>query len=743
MTKRRSQDVNDGQQADAEMQDASLTVAEQRPERRRRIDSSTSNTANDNYADTAMSVNSAAAPNNPGLDDGLRQLSTLRQRLLTHRAQDGSVTLKLDADEVRQLTSSINVVSNASLLSTVSTEDLLQRMAIIKEVSDYATRHRDLARVTSPAPETLCVKHRTSSSSKSPLRVNERSTFARLPVDVINLILDQLADSYALPSCTSSWNFGSPDTQRKAFWKNLSLLSRTCVKLHEVCGPLYMSELHIQLHRLPKRLEHLRRDSSANLREQLKRLTISMHDFEYSVLRTSDDEGFALPDLLTILPNLTHLSLSTSRTMTPRRRAGTVSDTEAFNQFVGGVNLIDIICQHSKKLQHLNFDPPATVTDVSKLVQQLPELETLALGAHFLSDRIMLPSAVAKLRVFWAPFCILNSQQITAIVTKALRSFAVAVDPEGSVVAGAMSPPFSPSANLNALDKAFQRFGPQLSQLCLAAPHIDDSEFGASLVGQFVTTLALTMMGDPLPPVAGGAGGGRGQGGNEVVNQAGGAAGNQVVLPPAPEQNPAAAPARAGSPHRQGAAPPRGLGGPPLGQPQMFVFPGGIPFAPVRPRNNGNRLPGDRTPAGMGPAGGAPGDAEVEPPLPLFFDKLLRSCPNVWHLGLLGPQYTHELLFDLPSNVEHLRLSKPGQRPPPAPEGSNLGAASPLANQETAAVVEHLCTMLSHSERTKGKPGLKRLELSGKAGEWKAADRKTVKDACDKAHVGYASVDML
>ncbi|KAK4047422.1 hypothetical protein OIV83_005469 [Microbotryomycetes sp. JL201] len=676
---------------------------------------------------TPASTSTSAIATSPAISDtalvgGVRELTAFKDQLLTERASDGSLSLMLDANAVENLASSINLVSNACLLGAITTEELLQKLDMINQVSDYAVYARSLALEPTSSSSTRRLSSATEETDLA------RSAFARLPADVIDLIMDQLADSYALPSCTSDWNFGHPDMKRHKFWENLGLISRTCQTFHSVCGPRFLSELHTEPRYLVKQLNYLRRDSSANLRQQIKRLSIGLFDYEYSLLRNSADEGFSLPELLSLLPNLTHLSLSTTRTM--RRRS---PESDSFSQYVGGVNLIDVICEHNTKLQHLNFDPPGSVIDVAKLLRKLPDLETLALGAHFVPNRVLMAEATARLRVFWAPSVILNGQQITAISTDALRSFAVAVDPEGLILSS-VPQASSPAANLSALDKAFENLGPQLRELCVTVPNVDSADMTGAF-GQFVTTLALTMIeAAPAPDQAGPApdrAGPAGIAGSDNGNghgQANGTAG-EVNDRDNAEQLPAPGPAPAAARPPANAPAPLMRGPPGILPPQMFVFPGG---APLQRRNrNGHNRTGDRTP--LGPDG----NNIPEPPLPFFFDKFVRSCPNLWHLGLLGQQYTHELLFDLPSNLEHLCLSKPGQT-----ESLGGGIATPQVS-ESSAVVEHLCTLISSTSDRQVRRGLKRVELSGKAGEWKASERKMVKEACDKANVDYASVDIL
>ncbi|KAK4046618.1 hypothetical protein OIO90_006488 [Microbotryomycetes sp. JL221] len=613
--------------------------------------------------------------------DALDVLETFSDELKQSTATDGTVSLQLSADEARALASSINVVSRMSVSNAVSPRELVKTVSVMKDMANLCRSTIELATdKRSRLSQRSSIRSLTRSTPPSPV---SKSDFITLPADIIKLILDELARLYEGERCTSKWTFGSQDSNRNSYWQNVEKLSR--------------------LPKLAKRLS-LSKLSAHHVRK----LTVTLQDFELSVLRSQHDEGFALPDVLKSVPNLTHLAISTGRSPTWRSRRST---SETMDEFVGGESLPHVITTSLTRLQHLVYEPPCTIADLSMFVQSLSQLETLVLNGHCDASSLVLEEASCPLSMLWAPKMILNAQQIKALSTPTLRSLAVGVDPELSE---------TPDAALADLSSAFKTVGPQLRELCITSPVTDDLRFpgGAGGLGNVLTMTMTILGGGPLGggPLGGGLGaaGAANQGANPPAGANGPAPANAALAAAGPGQPNIPAGTVAPPPHPTGPVAPGRPGG---GRLNPNRLPPGVFILPP-PRNNGINGPQQPT---------------------MFFNDLVAYCPNLWRLEVYGKDYTHDMLSQLPLTMEHLTLSVPGQ---PQTQADNNGAfpVAPVADEEdpshseTKLVAQTLEQMISLGS----KPRLRRLELSGRAGDWAAKERKLVKEACQK-HGGYAA----
>ncbi|GAA5846317.1 hypothetical protein JCM9279_001322, partial [Rhodotorula babjevae] len=126
--------------------------------------------------------------------------------------------------------------------------------------------------------------------------------------------------------------------------------------------------------------------------------------------------------------------------------------------------------------------------------------------------------------------------------------------------------------------------------------------------------------------------------------------------------------------------------------------------------------------AWLGGGAGAPGGAgAAAPPVDPFFETLLHPMPNLEHLELYGRRYTAAIvegLVHLP--LRHLSLSVPDE-------------------VQQQAVVDQLLDALARGVWD----GLRRIELSGRGGEWEPSQRRAVKVEAEKRRrVVYKSTDV-
>lgn len=175
------------------------------------------------------------------------------------------------------------------------------------------------------------------------------------------------------------------------------------------------------------------------------------------------------------------------------------------------------------------------------------------------------------------------------------------------------------------------------------------------------------------------------------------------------------------------------IGGPPPAPPATGASPAAGGPAALRPART-PRPPG--VPVGGGPPGGhfrlfnpfaAPVPAAAPTP---FFEPLISLCPSLAHLELYGRRYSASLvdvLVTMP--LEYLGLSVP-------------------VDEERGKVVEGLVKALGEGmgegeEREDGTAGMwrgmRRVELSGRGGEWEPAERRRIKEACERRGVVYSS----
>lgn len=469
---------------------------------------------------------------------------------------------------------------------------------------------------------------------------------------------------------------------------------------------MYHSELHVnEAKMLPKIVKALRLNPDRAV--DLKHLNIRVYDFEYSLLRSTSDDGFALPDLIRLsAQNLTSLCITSERpqSSSSMRRA---RESSSFDAFTGGLHLPDIICTSATQLRTLIYGAPCTMADVAAFTK-MPQLVSLeVLGDVEVIDDTTTTTTTFKgctstLRQFWAPIASFNVEQLTDLVLDTnIDALGFTFDIDGALES---SPPTADERlnRLKALDELFSKIGSKLKELLLMAPAADSPDSSRMRLGgpgpaNFLTTITL---GEPVwqqwtRAFA-----------DSDCHTALAGAGNPPPAAPAAAANPAAPAGPVGAPPAAApAAPPRA----PAGNP--------------RPNAGGNGHPGAGAGAIFGGGGGGvifnfplPADDAVTP----FFEALVPHCTSLTRLELYGRRYSSAIVQDLSHlPLEHLALSIP-------------------IEEEQADTAQALLEMVNLvSIKT-----LSRLELSGLGGDWTAAQRRSLKEACESRKIRYSSMDV-
>ncbi|ORY41816.1 hypothetical protein BCR35DRAFT_327426 [Leucosporidium creatinivorum] len=538
-----------------------------------------------------------------------------------------------------------------------------------------------------------------------------------LPADIIALIVDQLRELHAEESDELIWN----STGASSGWKELKRLSHVNRAFASVCQPLYRAELHItEARNFPKHSKFLRLNPMrAN---ELTKLFVRVYDFEFSLTRSTSDEGFSLPDLISLSPNLTTLSLSSDRTtsLSPYRRR---RESSTFAAYTGGIELPALICQQAKKLRTLVYGAPCTMADIAAFTTELPDLRSLDITGDV--DPAPPPNVFKMcsptLRRFWAPTAVFTVGQLHRLVSSSRVSALAFTFDLDEYWEAQPAEEEKVNKNLKRLETLFARVGPQLKMLHVTSPYADSPEpagrfrgggggLGGNGAANFLTTITLAMVGGPPPGMPGAPAPPPAQGG---ANPA---------APPAPGAAPAPAPAPAGG--RRGN---RGGGGappiPPLPQ-----------FGPAPPPGGGANPPANPNPQAPPPP---PGNANANgpnnipqfhifpfganattPPTP-FFESIISHTPSLHHLELYGRRYSSSLISHLKLlPLEHLSLAVP-------------------VDEEKEATAEGLLEMVKEGSVE----SLRRLELSGRGGDWGAKERRLLKEACEVQDISYASTE--
>lgn len=406
------------------------------------------------------------------------------------------------------------------------------------------------------------------------------------------------------------------------------------------------------------------------------------------------------------------------------------------NTFTGGVSLPDTIISSCKSLRTLIFGVSCTVDDISNFTSQLKDLRSLTVTGDIDSTAYTIPFSTCgpQLKKLWLPTTSLGPITLANLVlNSSVISLAATIDLDDYFNP---SPPTLESIALTKtkLIKLFERIGGKLIELSISTPFADQIDNNR---------LRLPIGGNG--GLGGGVGGGGGPGGlagfgnniamqiTQIVggvlgNQIGGAAGGGGVGNAGVRQGPVGAPAQAGG-NNNGPLPPPLNGGVALG-----------PRTRRAPAAGGNAQPLPPINIGAGGAGGAGGGAggnfiggafnipgihlfgfnpiNAPPPTP-FFEELIQSCPNLISLELYGRRYSTSLLPSLQERdqLEFLALSLP------------LDGDRVLSGFE-----EGLKDCLKE-----GLKGLKRMELSGRGGEWLATERRGIKEICERRGIAYSS----
>lgn len=142
------------------------------------------------------------------------------------------------------------------------------------------------------------------------------------------------------------------------------------------------------------------------------------------------------------------------------------------------------------------------------------------------------------------------------------------------------------------------------------------------------------------------------------------------------------------------------------------------------PANPNAHLPGNGN--GNGGNGNIPqihlfpfgANANSPPPTP-FFEAIISHTPSLHHLELYGRRYSASLISYLKLlPLEHLSLAVP-------------------VDEEKDATAEGLLEMVQEGSVD----SLRRLELSGRGGDWGAKERRLLKEACEVKEIAYASTE--
>lgn len=108
----------------------------------------------------------------------------------------------------------------------------------------------------------------------------------------------------------------------------------------------------------------------------------------------------------------------------------------------------------------------------------------------------------------------------------------------------------------------------------------------------------------------------------------------------------------------------------------------------------------------------------ASPPTP-FFEAIISNTPSLHHLELYGRRYSASLVSHLQLlPLEHLALTVP-------------------VDEQKEGTAEGLLAMVRV-----GASELKKLELSGRGGDWGAKERRLLKAACEDRGVVYASTEV-
>ncbi|GAA5825034.1 hypothetical protein JCM11251_006069 [Rhodosporidiobolus azoricus] len=669
----------------------------------------------------------------------------LRDRIMTAeelQGNDGHVVLNVE--EAAGLVQTLQETVSSYLETPATRADILDLM-------------QHITQATSIFPNPLSLLSSSSRRSSPPSKLSIANT---LPADVIRLILLELRAMFLDETETENTLFQHRGGAY-GWWATLRHLRSVSSGFKEVCDSLYRSQLHIvDSKELPLYARTLAK--KARLGNNLNLLRIACYDFEYTFSRSSEDAGFAIPELIERAPNLRTFSLTADRPASYTSSSpGIFRRRQRFESLTGGISLPITIANTLTNLRTLVYGAPCALADVALFASDIPTLQHLDVLGEV--EHSVVPAAGFKpcsrsLRRLWLPSTALSAAQLETLLVgpphqpldassvPRVTSLAFTFDPEQYFQP---APPSEDAivSEIAQLVGLFEGIGPQLTELHLSMPAADlpdatripgmNGVWPPGGVGQ-VLTVILPFGAGPQPGQAAGGGvgvgggggggmfgnaaaGGAGQAGQGGAAQGGQAGGNAQGAPPAGGGGgflgnlfgaiggAAAAQGPAGG---AGAARRTGVGqgpAPALNPPAGAAPPQGAPPAPAPPRFRA-----------ANPANPANALQQLPPPHP-FFERLISSTTNLQHLELFGRRYTEDLipaLKHLP--LLHLALSVP-------------------VDALRERVAEDLLEALEQGEWKK----LKRLELSGRGGEWAPAERRKVKQAVEKRDgVQYKSTDM-
>ncbi|BGP41403.1 hypothetical protein JCM10449v2_005383 [Rhodotorula kratochvilovae] len=631
-------------------------------------------------------------------------MGQLERRIDAAEEVGGGGEVVFGTDEARGLLEAMQETVAGFLEAPATKGDILQLMA-------------QLSRVTSVAP----TPYTSSFAPRSPTPVRMRSPtpappepslFEKLPFDVLRLILLELRDVHCEEAAEES--IFSSRHGLYSWWQSLCWMAKLSRNCKEACHALYRAELVIvDVKQIPDRLRYFTK--RAHRGQALRRMTMRTYDFETAFGRSSEDAGFALPDLIQVALNLTSLCIASDRTCMYGSGPFARGRRFTFDTLTGGVSVPATIVSSLSNLRTLVYGAPCSLADVVAFASELPSLESLDVLGDI--DHSILPAAwktvSRSLRRLWLPSTALDAADLGALLgvddtlldgerAAFVNSLAFAFDPEDYF---APQPPSDDIVHdhIALLAEIFGLVGADLRELAISTPLADGLENGISRI-----RIGGGPGGAPggIPPggvffaMIGGGGAGGGAGGGQNAPGAGPAGG--AAAPPAPGAGaPPAVPAR-GAAGAAGGAPAPAPGAAPA------PAPNNAPNVPFNPFNPATWV--------FPPGGGAPA-APAEP----FFETLLQHTPHLEHLELYGRRYTEAVvarLRELP--LRHLALSVPDD------------AHRPL-------VVEALLDALAKGSWN----GLRRIELSGRGGEWDPAQRRQIKREAEKrARLVYKSTDV-
>ncbi|GAA5867897.1 hypothetical protein JCM8547_003408 [Rhodosporidiobolus lusitaniae] len=632
----------------------------------------------------------------------------LEERMAVDSQVGGDGRVVLEGDEAKDLITLLQETATSFLDTPATKQDIYALMQTIAQASS--------ALAASPSSSRSLRRHR-SSFPPSPSKPSVAST---LPFDVIRLILSHLREIYIAEQKDEGETLFGGRNGEFSFWAELRKLARVSEGFKEACHSVYASELHIiDIKDLPSRAKTLA--EKPKVAEALRVLAIRSFDFDYSFSRSTEDAGFAIPELIERARNLHTLSLSTDRASIFGAAGAHRNRRQRFETLTGGVSVPTLVSNLSS-LRTLVYGAPCTLADVLTFtsIPTLVSLDVVGDVEHGTTPAIDFKHCSSSIRRLWLPSTALSAKNLRTLLigdddsTSRIDALAFTFDPEDSLNP---TPPDDDGvlSEIAELVSGFKAVGGQLKELHIATPAADSPDRTANGVfGQIaIFTAVMPQGGQP----AGAPGGGGAQNGPQVPpNRMGGGRRAGVA-------------AGAGAAAGAGGAAGGGAGGVAGGSTAAPPHPPGA-GGPAGAARRGGGLFGNLPGLGGGLFGnGPPQNANLQqlfqpppppPPTP-FFEEVLAHTPNLELLELFGRRYSVELISLIKTlPLRHLALSVP-----------------------VDSVREEVVNALLEVTKEGDCAGLRRLELSGRGGEWEASERRKVKQAADaRGKLVYKSTDL-